>query len=163
MFGWIDKRRSRSYMPVGDVADYEEQASPRKHHRVLQIALCIGIAMMSLSLGYFIGGGRGPLSQRDIVGRTDLSLQCLPFTDDITRALWHHQKDIPPQPRLSELSLQRLRGRMVVSNLTYVPARETRGRTEQLTTPQPMAASSQTPPTPPPPSASPSTTNSTAS
>lgn len=75
MFGWTDKRRSRSYMPVGDVTDYEEKSSLRKNHRLLQITLCIGIALISLGVGYFIGGGRGPLSHREIVGRNDLFLK----------------------------------------------------------------------------------------
>ena len=95
MFGWTDKRRSRSYMPVGDVTDYEEKSSLRKNHRLLQITLCIGIALISLGVGYFIGGGRGPLSHREIVepfGNTRKTFQPNPvfldYPSNASEAAW---------------------------------------------------------------------------
>ncbi|EAT79712.1 hypothetical protein SNOG_12912 [Parastagonospora nodorum SN15] len=66
MLGWIEKRRPRSYMPVGDVGDHEEKSSLRKYHRLFQITLCIGLTLISLGLGYFIRGDSGHLSHREI-------------------------------------------------------------------------------------------------
>ncbi|KAH3907921.1 hypothetical protein HBI56_151710 [Parastagonospora nodorum] len=95
MLGWIEKRRPRSYMPVGDVGDHEEKSSLRKYHRLFQITLCIGLTLISLGLGYFIRGDSGHLSHREIFepfGNTRKTFQPNPvfmhYPSNASEATW---------------------------------------------------------------------------